>query len=207
MRLLTMSTFVLAASLTAIGAEQAAPVQTVKDGILDEAVLYVQKLDVTPATAIVIKPFSATDSDLGTGGEGGKDTRKAEAKQIQEQGPGILGDAFVAKLKELGPPAAVSSAASGAADAVVVEGKFTTIDPGSRTKRYFVGFGAGKSIVEVSGTIKTGDKVLATFKHKRLGVMGAGGGDSLKKLSADTKSIGEDIAKFVSEWAKGKSLK
>ena len=34
-----------------------------------------------------------------------------------------------------------------------------------------------------------------------------GGGDSMDKLRADTKAIGEDIAKFLSAWASGKKLK
>jgi hypothetical protein len=33
--------------------------------------------------------------------------------------------------------------------------------------------------------------------------MGIGGGDSLGKLTSDARSIGEDLAKFISEWAKG----
>jgi hypothetical protein len=111
-------------------------------------------------------------------------------------------------LKTLGPFTAVTREASDApANALVVEGKFVTIDPGSRAKRYFVGFGAGKSVVEVSGAVKMGDRLLATFKQKRLGVMGNAGGDSLKKLTGDTENIGKDLAKFLSEWGKGKSLK
>jgi uncharacterized protein DUF4410 len=181
------------------------PVKTIEDGVLDEIALYAQQPGTTAATPVVIR-FTATDSDLGTGGEGGKDKRREEAKTIQEQGPKMLADAFAAKLKELGPYTNISSGEA-AADALVIEGKFTTIDPGSRAKRYFVGFGAGKSVVEVSGTVKMGDKIVATFKQKRLGVMGNAGGDSLDKLSKDTRKIGEDIAAFVSRWTKGESLK
>jgi hypothetical protein len=36
--------------------------------------------------------------------------------------------------------------------------------------------------------------------------MGAFGGDSMGKLTSDTKDIGEDIAKFLSAWAKGGKL-
>jgi hypothetical protein len=91
--------------------------------------------------------------------------------------------------------------------AFVVEGKFVTLDPGSRTKRYLAGFGAGKSSVKVTGSLKdsTG-KTLATFEQRRIGAMGIGGGDSLGKLMSDSRSIGEDIAKFLAKWAKGESL-
>lgn len=199
----------LSASVRTAAAQIPRAVKTIEDGILDEIALYTEKLDASAATPVVMRPFSATDSDLGTGGEGGKEQRKAEAKTIQEKGPTMLADAFASKLKSLGPFSSVSTGGSGepAADAIVIEGKFTSIDPGSRAKRYFVGFGAGKSVVEVTGTVKMGDRVLATFKQKRLGVMGNAGGDSLKKLTADTEKIGEDLAKFLSTWANGKSLK
>jgi hypothetical protein len=36
--------------------------------------------------------------------------------------------------------------------------------------------------------------------------MGMGGGDSLGKLMSDSRSIGEDIAKFLARWARGESL-
>ena len=49
-------------------------------------------------------------------------------------------------------------------------------------------------------------KTLATFRQRRIGAMGIGGGDSLGKLLSDTRSIGEDIARFLEAWARGKSL-
>ena len=93
------------------------------------------------------------------------------------------------------------------AGALVVEGKFLTLDPGSRAKRYFAGFGAGKSSVKVAGTVKDASgRALATFEQRRIGTMGMGGGDSLGKLMADSRSIGEDIAKFMSKWTRGEKL-
>ena len=47
--------------------------------------------------------------------------------------------------------------------------------------------------------------MLAEIEQRRVGVMS--GRDSIKILQADTKAIGEDIAKFVSEWGKGKKFK
>ena len=90
---------------------------------------------------------------------------------------------------------------------LLVEGKFVQLDPGSRTKRYFAGFGAGKSSVKVSGTVKDSTGLtLATFQQRRIGSMGMGGGDSLGKLMSDSRSIGEDIAKFLAKWARGEGL-
>ena len=71
--------------------------------------------------------------------------------------------------------------------AVIVTGKFVTLHPGSRAKRYFAGFGAGKSSVKVVGEVKDASgKTLATFEQRRIGAMGLGGGDSLGKLMANS---------------------
>jgi len=200
--LLSAAAVTLILATVPLGAEDR-PVRTIKDGIIDEAKLYAEKLPA--ATAVVIRPFSATDADI-TEGE-----KKEETKKMQATGPKILGDRFVAKLKEFGPFSDVSFVeGDGAppAGAIVVEGKFVELDPGSRAKRYFVGYGAGKSGVKVVGSMKSADgSMLASFEQRRVGVMGVGGGDSMDKLVGDTKSIGEDLAKFLSEWAKGKKLK
>ena len=122
----------------------------------------------------------------------------------------MLGERFVATLQELGPYKVVRTLKPGESkpdDALIVEGKFLTIDPGSRAKRYFAGFGAGKSSVKVSGSVKdAGGRTLATFEQRRIGTMGMGGGDSLGKLLSDSRSIGDDIGKFLARWARGEKL-
>jgi uncharacterized protein DUF4410 len=192
-----------ASQTTPVLAQEGSPLRTIKGGILDEIKLYADKFP--SSTRVVIRPFSATDADIVTG------EKKDETKTMQADGPRMLAERFVTKLKEFGPFTDVSVLDSGAtapAEALVVEGKFTELDPGSRAKRYFAGFGAGKSGVTVEGSVKSADgKLLATFEHRRIGVMGVAGGDSLGKLASDTKSIGEDLAKFLSAWAKDKKLK
>ena len=182
---------------------QGSPVRTVKDGVLDEIKLFTA----TPPASkvVVIRPFSATDADLVNG------EKKEETRAMQVRAPNVLNESFVPKLKGMGPFTEVSVLAAGAmppADAIVVEGKFTEMDPGSQAKRYFVGFGAGKSGVMVDGSVKSSDgTLLATFQQRRVGVMGVAGGDSMEKLVGDTKAIGEDLAKFLNVWVTGKKLK
>jgi hypothetical protein len=48
---------------------------------------------------------------------------------------------------------------------------------------------------------------MAVFEQRRIGTMGMGGGDSLGKLMSDSRSIGEDIAKFLARWGRGDNLK
>ena len=130
---------------------------------------------------------------------------------MQDRGPRLLATALSNKLKELGAFTDVillDAASPAPAGALVLDGRFTLIDPGSRAKRYFVGFGAGKSGVAVAGSVKGADGALiVSFNQKRIGVMGFAGGDSTNKLVSDATSIGEDIADFLSAWATGKKLK
>ena len=187
-----------------------APIKSVEDGVLDRIDLFISSLDGATTREVVIKPFDASAADLGTGGKEGKDTRQQEAQTMQNEGPRVLAERFVASLKSSGPFKEVRVLKSDEPPpegSLVVEGKFIELNPGSRTKRYFAGFGAGKSSVKVSGTVKDGGgRILATFQQRRIGTMGMGGGDSLGKLMSDSRSIGEDIAKFLAKWARGDSL-
>jgi hypothetical protein len=189
-----------------------ARLKTITDSdVLDKIVLYTAGLDRPTELTVVIKPFDASAADLGTGGKDGKQTRQEEARTMQNEGPRVLNERFVGALEKSGPFKAVRSLkadeAPPAGDLIIVEGKFVTLDPGSRAKRYWAGFGAGKSSVQVAGSVKDGSgRVLAAFEQRRVGAMGVGGGDSLGKLMSDSRSIGEDIAKFLSKWARGESL-
>ena len=201
------SACVLVVWASSLGAQTA--VKTIEDGVLDKISLFVASLDRSAGLTVTIRPFDASKADLGTGGAEGKEARQNEAKTIQNEGPRMLAERFAATL-EKGPFQSVRVLAAGdavPAGALVVEGTFDTIDPGSRTKRYFAGFGAGKSSVKVSGTLKDASgKTLASFEQRRVGAMGMGGGDSLEKLTSDARSIGEDIGKFLAKWARGEKL-
>ncbi len=176
-----------------------AVVRRVKDGAVDEAQLYATT---PPAGPVAMSLFSATDADIVKG------EKKEETKTMQADGPRILAERFASALRETGPFPNVTileKEGSAAPDGSLVSGKFTEIDPGSRAKRYFVGFGSGKSAISVEGLVCSGDGTLmARFAQRRLGVMGAFGGDSLGKMAADMKNIGEDLAKFMNAWATGK---
>jgi Domain of unknown function (DUF4410) len=186
----------------------AASAKHIEGGILDDVET---KADSIPGDApVVFMSFSTDNADLGTGEQGGKEKRVQTAQQMKEECPVLLSSHFVAELKKLGPYSEVTRGEDGKAPkgAIVVDGEVTLLDPGSRAKRYFVGFGAGKSKVEVKGVIKGPDgKELASFRHRRIGAMGIGGGKSEKKMTDDCGSIGEDLAEFLSAWAKGQPLK
>ena len=203
-----LTAFVAFALVQGLAAQK--PLKSIEDGALDRIDLYVASLERPGETSVAIKPFDASAADLGTGGKEGKEARQQEAQTMKTDGPRVLAERFVATLEKGGPfKTVVELKADEAAPegAIVVEGRFLTIDPGSRAKRYFAGFGAGKSSVKVSGAVKdAGGRTLATFEQRRIGTMGVGGGDSLGKLMSDSRSIGEDIAKFLAKWARGEKL-
>jgi hypothetical protein len=187
-----------------------APLKTIDDGALDRIELFVPSLDNVTALTVLIRPFDSTTADLGTGSKDGKASRQEEAKTMQSEAPRVLAERFLATLEKSGPfkAARIMKADEPVPEnALVVEGKFVTIDPGSRVKRYLGGFGAGKSSVKATGVVKdSSGRALATFAQRRIGVMGLGGGDSLGKLMSDSRAIGEDIAKFMALWARGDDL-
>jgi hypothetical protein len=198
----------MALLLSAVSLQQ--PLKTIEDGVLDRIELFARSIDGPKEITVVVRPFDASIADLGTGGSDGKKERREEAKTMQDEGPKVLADRLVSALSSDGPFKAVRVLKEGEkapAGALIVEGKFVTLDPGSRAKRYFAGFGAGKSSVKVTGSVKDASgKVLATFTQRRIGAMGIGGGDSLGKLISDSRKIGEDIAKFLARWARGDDL-
>jgi hypothetical protein len=187
-------TWTLSAALTILLVASVAaqsPVKTIEDGALDEIKLYVDKL---PApTKVVIRPFSATDADLTEGAKDSEDTKKMQGEAT-------------ARMKKLAPTIEVSTLAEGAAapaGALVFEGKFIEMDPGSMAKRMFIGYGAGKSGVTARGSLKGADgKLLAEFQQRRIGTRSRG----LDMLRDDTRQIGEDLAEFLNKWVAGKKL-
>ncbi len=184
--------------------------RTVEDGILDWVRLNDGETR-SIQTPIYMRLFSTDKTNLGTGGEGGKETRASEAKTLQGQGPALLRETFLAKAGAAGLKVSAYDEATAAdvpSTAIVIEGEFVTIDPGSRAKRYFVGFGSGKSAIEIAGRFVTkAGETMGEFRHRRIGAMGVAGGDSLGKLLSDTRSCGEDIAKFLEAWLANKPLK
>jgi hypothetical protein len=187
----------------------AAPVgaRTIEDGVLDLIELHVETI---PAgVPVVLRPFDASEAELGSGDDADKPKRMEIVDEMQRRAPGIMAGAFVEELADRGTFAEVTAETEGSPppDALVVSGAFTVIDPGSRAKRYFVGFGSGKGALEIAGEVRDGaGSLLATFRQRRLTVIGIGGGSYVRKIEADSERLGEDVAEFLDLWARGRDL-
>lgn len=88
---------------------------------------------------------------------------------------------------------------AGDAKVLMVRGKVTEMNPGSQALRYWVGFGAGQSRVEVEGEVvdARSGRVLLKFKHARSSGIGILGGDYQKFLTDDTHDVGEDVGRMI----------
>ena len=90
---------------------------------------------------------------------------------------------------------------------IVLEEKFVALDPGSRAKRYWAGFGAGKSSVKVVGTLKDSrEKSSRPLSNGESGRSDSVAGDSLGKMMSDARSIGDDLATFLAKWGRREKL-
>jgi hypothetical protein len=170
------------------------------------AVLKVEKRHVASIPSggtLVVRPFSTEGTDFGTGGEGGKESRVEAAAKLKAEAPGLLAAAVNAAVAEarVFSKVLIDPTTKPPAGALVLEGRFLKIDPGSRAKRLLIGF-VGSSGVTVEGRLLAANgKVLADFQHTRHSIMGVYGGDYVKLLSRDARDIGKDIGKFLADFA------
>lgn len=83
--------------------------------------------------------------------------------------------------------------------ALLIRGAVSEMNPGSRAARYWVGFGAGKSRVEITGEIVNAETgaLLLSFTHARVSSIGGLGGDYTKFLTDDLRDIGDDVGKLL----------
>ena len=81
---------------------------------------------------------------------------------------------------------------------MIITGRYTLIDGGSRAVRYFVGFGAGAARVRVEGDVATADGTqTAHFATGRGSGWGVFGGSSEALVQKCIRAIGGDVGDMV----------
>lgn len=196
----------LAVAAFSLAAKEKGEPGKIRDGVLDE-------IDLATTTApakgpLILRRFDASKADPGTAKEGDNQKRTDAVSFIKSEGPRMIAETLLADLPAGAPFPSVSESKEPAPPgALVLEGTIDRIDPGSRAKRYWAGFGAGKSGITVSGRLLDAQgTVLATFRHTRNSGIGIGGGDYVKFLSDDTRDAAHDIAQFLKRWLAGGDL-
>jgi hypothetical protein len=189
----------LIAAAIFLGGVVAAPVHATEINI-DR---YEVKSSTVPAGAtILFKDFSVENTDFG---KMQKDSQKQAVDVMKNTAPMAFREAFVRKLSEDAPFAAVVVHEGGdvPAGSLLVEGEFTALNPGSRTKRYLVGMGAGRSKICIAGHVVNADgEELLKFEDCRSGNLGWFGGRSEGMMSQDVYLSADNLADFVTVWAK-----
>jgi len=109
-----------------------------------------------------------------------------------------LASQVASKLREDGYNAEVFDADRDPDGDVIVRGRFTLIDGGSRALRYWVGFGAGAAKVKVAGDVVRADgSPVASFSTGRGSGFGIFGGSSAGLVEKCLRGIAADVAKMI----------
>jgi len=112
--------------------------------------------------------------------------------------PAIKADTAAAAASNTAP---TTPAAGTAPPVLQVRIRVLNVNPGSRAARFFGGFGAGKSSIEIDGEIidGTSNTVLLSFVTQRSssGMMKVGGGSYEKLLNGDLNDLGTDIGAML----------
>lgn len=150
----------------------------------------VETFKLSDYSKVVVEPFDTEDTPLPD-----KDDNTYEpVQEVLKDPAGPFTEGLTGELK--GKIAASQGSGEKGEGTLVVRAKVLTLDPGSRAARYWAGFGAGAARAEVSGEVvdaATG-KVLLRFKQERRSGVGVGGGDYVKLMQRNLRTIGEDMA-------------
>ena len=132
-------------------------------------------------------------------------TPKAEEADMVEKVEKVAANAtapFLEGVKKGVPDAALASSPVSAG--LIVRGKVTTLDPGSRAKRMWVGYGAGAARTAIEGEIvdaKTGQVLVRFTQERRSGIERLGRGSSYEEImKRNLTAIGEDVANLLKEF-------
>ena len=84
----------------------------------------------------------------------------------------------------------------GGGGALVISGTVEEMDPGSRAKRYWGGFGAGSARAVLAIEVKDGGsgKTLLKIHQERRSGVGVGGGEYVNLMNRNLRAIGKDVA-------------
>ncbi len=161
--------------------------------------------DLPAGSQVLVKAFGTENTHFG---KLNKERQKETAANMKAVAPVSLQQSLIQHLTSEGAFSEVAAYEEGEppANAVLVEGEFTILNPGNRNKRYFIGAGAGKSKVCVEGRVVTAaGELLGEFADCRsgTGMMAFTGGRAEGMMSNDVYRGAVNIGDFLSTWAAG----
>ncbi len=164
------------------------------EALSEETIYLTEKISANYDT-LVIKDFSAEGAEYSRVDE----EEKAGIIKMMPMLMNNIAETMTAELKAKGIFKNIVRNSSPTGKQIILEGKFSEFNAGSKALKMFVGFGAGKAYLKFKGRfVDASGKELATFEDRETGYLG-----SMSALSYDVlfpnqaKSIGENLAKFL----------
>jgi hypothetical protein len=159
------------------------------NGDLDEIEI-VETFDLEDYDRLVVGTFDTADTPL----PDEDDNSYAPAKQVLSD----VETSLIQGLKEAGGGLSVvrqEGDAPAEAGTLLLRGRVVEMDPGSRSARYWAGFGAGAARAKLSGELvdAASGRVLLRFTQERRSGVGMGGGGYVELLNRNLRAIGEDL--------------
>jgi len=148
---------------------------------------------------VVVLPFDTSNTPLPKESEKSYASVKSVVESYTESFTEALRDEVKGKVKVESVPAAPKSART-----LILRGTVEDVSPGSRAKRYLVGYGAGAAGSRMSGELvdaKTGE-VLVRFTQERRsgGTWKVAGGSDVQVMRDSVHATGQDIAHLLEQF-------
>ncbi|MBC7963358.1 MAG: DUF4410 domain-containing protein [Steroidobacteraceae bacterium] len=164
------------------------------EALSEETIFLTEKISANYDT-LVIKDFSAEGAEYSRV----NDEEKAEIIKMMPLLMNNIADALTAELKSKGIFKNIVRNSTPTGRQIILEGKISEFNAGSKAMKMFVGFGAGKAYLKFKGRfVDASGKELAIFEDRETGYLG-----SMSLMSYDelfpyqARSIGENLARFL----------
>lgn len=164
------------------------------EALSEETIYLTEKISANYDT-LVIKDFSAEGAEYSRVDE----EEKAGIVKMMPMLMNNIADALTAELKAKGVFKEIARNSASGGKQIILEGKFSEFNAGSKALKFFVGFGAGKAYLKFKGRfVDASGKELATFEDRETGYLGSMTMMSYSELFPhQAKGIGENLAKFL----------
>ncbi len=165
------------------------------EALSEETIFITEKLS-TGYDTLIIKDFSAEGAEYSRV----DDEEKAGITKMMPMLMNNIADTLTAELKSKAVFKKITRNGEPGSGTIILEGRFSEFNAGSRALKFFVGFGAGKAYLKFKGRFIDGatGRELATFEDRETGYLGSMSALSYQELFPhQAKSIGENLAKFL----------
>ena len=159
---------------------------------------------VSPGSSFLIGKFSTENTDFG---KLKKEKQRETAAMMKRAAPSAFTESLRTRLEEAGLFEEVEVHDGGVLPetAFLLEGKFTVLNPGNRSKRYWAMGAAGKSKICIVGRVLDAEGAeLIAFDDCRTGIgLWTYGGNAAGLMMADVDHTAEALVQNLAKWIGG----